>query len=153
LSQLLSEARLHRIGDGPRGIEAQRQAMLDAAFRISLGGDLRLSGALELDPSRIGDLAGRIGQQARWPKGRRPHGVLAFIAERIEGNALVCASGLRLAVEGTISVFGPGQGRVRHGPFVVAMLVASPDGQAPLAPIEAYAPGATHVGRFFQLVV
>ena len=36
-------------------------------------------------------------------------------------------------------MFGPGKGRVRTGPFVVAVLVASPDGRAPLAPLKAYA--------------
>jgi len=36
-------------------------------------------------------------------------------------------------------VFGPGMGRVRTGPFVVAVLVASPDGRAPLTPLKGYA--------------
>jgi len=139
LFKLVSDARLHRIGTGPRGIEAQRHAMQEAAQRISLGSDLRLSAVLELDPDRIDDLVGRIRLRARWPKGRRPHGVLVFIAERIEGDAIIAASGTRLTVEGPISVFGPGKGRVRHGPFAVAVLVASPDGSAPLMPLEAYA--------------
>jgi len=113
--------------------------MQEAAQRISLGGDLRLSAVLELDPSRIDDLVGHIRLWACWLKGRHPHGVLVFIAERIEGDTVVSVSGTRLTIEEPISVFGPGKGRVWHGPSAVAVLVASPDGLAPLVPIEAYA--------------
>jgi len=82
---------------------------------------------------------GRVRLRARWPDGRRPHGVLVFTAERIEDDVIVGVSGTRLAVEGPIAVFGPGSGRVRTGPFVVAVLVASPDGRAAMAPLKAYA--------------
>ena len=108
---------------------------------ISLGGDLRLSGVLYTDAGQLDDLVGRVRLRARWPDGRRPHGVLVFIAERLEGDVIVAVSGTRLTVEGPIAVFGPGSGRVRTGPFVVAVLVASPDGRAPLAPLKAYAAG------------
>ena len=36
-------------------------------------------------------------------------------------------------------MFGPGRGARRRGPFITAVLVASPDGRQPLAPLEAYA--------------
>ena len=36
-------------------------------------------------------------------------------------------------------MFGPGRGNVRTGPFIVAVLVASPDGHAPPLPMKAYA--------------
>jgi len=36
-------------------------------------------------------------------------------------------------------VFGPGRGSTRTGPFVVTVLVASPDGRAPPVPMKAYA--------------
>lgn len=139
LFKLLSDTRLHRIGSGPRGYDAQRDALHVASRRISLGGDLCLSGVLDLDPGNLAELAARLGQRPRWPKGRRPHGVLVFIAQRIECDVLVATSGVRLTVEGPIGVFGPGRGGTRMGPFVVAVLVASPDGRAPFVPLEAYA--------------
>ena len=51
----------------------------------------------------------------------------------------MAASGARLAVERPIAVFGPGWGSRRTGPFIVAVLVASPDGCAPPVPMKAYA--------------
>ena len=69
----------------------------------------------------------------------RPHGVLVFVAASIEGEAIIAALGARLAVEGPIAVFGPGRGSRRTGPFIVAVLVASPDGCAPPVPMKAYA--------------
>ena len=45
----------------------------------------------------------------------------------------------RLAVEGPIGVFGPGRGNTRNGPFIMAVLVASPDGRAPPVPMKAFA--------------
>jgi len=139
LFKLLSDARLHQVGTGPRGLDAQRQALHQAACGISLGGDLRLSEVLETDPAGMGDLARRIAARRTWPKGRRPHGVLTFIAESIEGDTLVADGGGRIAVRSAISVFGPGRGARRRGPFIVAVLVASPDGCQPLVPLEAYA--------------
>jgi len=94
---------------------------------------------LYTDAGQLADLVGRVRLRARWPDGRRPHGVLVFTAERLEGDVIVAVSGTRLTVEGPIAVFGPGSGRVRTGPFVVAVLVASPDGRASMAPLKAYA--------------
>ena len=139
LFKLLSDTRLHQVGRGPRGHAEQQAALYKAARGISLGGDLMLSGVLYTDAGQLDGLIGRVRLRARWPEGRRPHGVLAFIAERIEDDVVVAVSGTRLTVEGPIAVFGPGKGRVRNGPFVVAVLVASPDGRAPLAPLRAYA--------------
>lgn len=139
LFELLHAAGVHRVGPGPRGRETQVQALYAAARGISLGGELRLSSVLETNPDRLQDFIGGIRARARWPRGRRPHGVLVFVAARIEGEALVAASGASVAVEGPISVFGPGRGWVRRGPFVVAVLVASPDGHTPPVPLEAYA--------------
>ncbi len=139
LFKLLSDARVHQVGAGPRGLDAQRQALRQAAQGISLGGDLRLSEVLETDPAAMGELVRRIAARRTWPKGRRPHGVSTFVAESIEGDTLVAVGGERIAVRGAISVFGPGRGARRRGPFIVAVLVASPDGQQPLAPLEAYA--------------
>ena len=139
LFKLLSDTKLHQVGRGPRGHADQQAALYKAARGISLGGDLMLSGALYTDAGQLDDLIGRVRLRARWPVGRRPHGVLAFVAERIEDDVVVAVSGTRLTVTGPIAVFGPGKGRVRIGPFVVAVLVASPDGRAPLAPLKAYA--------------
>jgi len=139
LFKLLSDARVHHVGAGPRGLDAQRQALRQAAQGISLGGDLRLSEVLDTDPAAMGELVRRIAARRSWPKGRRPHGVLAFVAEGIEGDTLVLAGGERIAVSGAISAFGPGRGARRRGPFVAAVLIASPDGQQPLAPLEVYA--------------
>jgi hypothetical protein len=139
LFKLLSDACVHQVGAGPRDLDAQRQALRQAAQGISLGGDLRLSEVLETDPAAMGDLARRIAARRTWPKGRRPHGVSTFVAESIEGDTLVAVGGERIVVRGTISVFGPGRGARRRGPFIVAVLVASPDGHQPLAPLEAYA--------------
>ncbi len=139
LFKLLSDARVHQVGAGPRGLDAQSQALLQAAQGISLGDDLRLSEVLETNPAAMGELVRCIAARRSWPKGRRPHGVLAFVAEGIEGDTLLLAGGGRIAVSGAISVFGPGRGARRRGPFVVAVLIASPDGQQPLAPLEAYA--------------
>ncbi len=97
---------------------------------------------LGTDPAGMGELVRRIAARRTWPKGRRPHGVLALVAEGIEGiegDTLVLAGGGRIGTRGAISVFGPGRGAQRRGPFVIAVLVASPDGQQPLAPSEAYA--------------
>ena len=139
LFKLLSDTRLHQVGHGPRGHADQQAALYTAARGISLGGDLMLSGVLYTDAGQLDDLIGRVRLRARWPEGRRPHGVLVFTAERIETDVVVAVSGARLTVEGPIAVFGPGKGRVRTGPFVVAVLVASPDGRAPLAPLKGYA--------------
>jgi len=94
---------------------------------------------LYTDAGQLEDLIGRVRLRARWPDGRRPHGVLVFTAERLEGDVIAAVSGTRLTVEGPIAVFGPGSGRVRTGPFVVAVLVASPDGRAAMAPLKAFA--------------
>jgi len=139
LFKLLADARVHQVGRGPRGHADQQAALYAAAREISLGGDLRLSGVLYTDAGQLEDLVGRVRLRARWPDGRRPHGVLVFTAERLEGDVIVAVSGTRLTVEGPIAVFGPGSGRVRTGPFVVAVLVASPDGRAAMAPLKAYA--------------
>ncbi len=139
LFKLLSDTRLHQVGRGPRGHADQQAALYKAARGISLGGDLMLSGVLYTDAGQLDDLVGRVRLRARWPDGRRPHGVLVFIAARIEDDVIVAVSGARLTVEGPIAVFGPGTGKMRHGPFVVAVLVASPDGRAPLVPLKGYA--------------
>lgn len=143
LSQMLFEflfgAKVHQIGAGTRIYEAQLQALHQSARHISLGGGLWLSEVLETDPAKVTVLADRIGARRTWPKGRRPHGVLVFVAERIEGDAIMTATGQRIAVQGPISVFGPGRGARRQGPFIVAVLIASPDGRQPLVPLEAYA--------------
>ena len=94
---------------------------------------------LGTDPAGMGELVRRIAARRTWPKGRRPHGVLALVAEGIEGDTLVLAGGGRIGIRGAISVFDPGRGAQRRGPFVVAELIVSPDGQQPLAPLEAYA--------------
>jgi len=139
LFKLLAEAKVHQVGRGPRGHADQQAALYTAAREISLGGDLRLSGVLYTDAGQLANLVGRVRLRARWPDGRRPHGVLVFTAERLESDVIVAVSGARLTVEGPIAVFGPGSGRVRTGPFVVAVLVASPDGRAAMAPLKAYA--------------
>ena len=36
-------------------------------------------------------------------------------------------------------MFGPGRGSTRNGPFIVAVLVASPDGRTPPVPMKAFA--------------
>jgi len=147
LFKLLGEAKVHQVGRGPRGHADQQAALYTAAREISLGGDLRLSGVLYTDAGQLEDLAetrsvcrwiGRVRLRARWPDGRRPHGVLVFTAERLEGDVIAAVSGTRLTVEGPIAVFGSGSGRVRTGPFVVAVLVASPDGRAAMAPLKAH---------------
>ncbi len=130
---------MRQVGAGPRGLDAQSQAMLQAAQGISLGSDLRLSEVLATNPAAMGELVQRIAARRIWPKGRRPHSVLALVAESIKGDTLVLAGGGRIAVSGAISVFGPGRRARRRGPFAVAVLIASPDGQQPLAPLEAYA--------------
>ncbi len=139
LFKLLSDTRLHQVGRGPRGLADQQAAIYKAARGISLGGDLMLSGVLCTDAGQLDELVSQIRLRARWPKGRRPHGVLVFIAARIEADVIVAVSGTRLTVEGPIAVFGPGHGENRTGPFVVAVLVASPDRRAPLVPLKAYA--------------
>ena len=148
LFKLLSDTRLHQVGRGLRGHADQQAALYKAARGVSLGGDLMLSGVLCTDPGQLDDLISQVRRRARWPKGRRPHGVLVFIAARIEAGVIVAVSGARLTVEGPaanaprfreIAVFGPGHGNNRTGPFVVAVLVASPDGRPPLVPLKAYA--------------
>lgn len=94
---------------------------------------------LDTDPAAMGERVRRIAARRSWPKGRRPHGVPALVAEAIEGDTLVLAGGGRIGISGAISVFGPGRGARRRAPFVVAVLIAFPDGQQPLAPLEAYA--------------
>jgi len=139
LCKLLFDAQLQDVGAGSRWHGDQVQAMCNAASGISLGGALRLTDVLDINPELLDDVAGLIKRRTHWPAARRPHGVLVLIAKRIEGNVLFATSGARFTDEGPIGVFGPGQGRVRHGPFVVAVLVASPVGRAPLVALEAYA--------------
>ena len=139
LFKLIADMGVHRVGGGPRAPGQQIQALHAASRGISLGGELRLSGVLELDPAKIDGLIGRIKARPSWPRGRRPHRVLVFIAAWIEGADLVAAFGARVAVAGPIDVFGPGRGANRHGPFLAAVLIASPDGMAPLMPLRAYA--------------
>jgi len=100
LFKLLSDTGLHQVSRGPRGHADQQAALYRAACGISLGGDLMLSGVLYTDAGQLDDLIGRIRLRARWPEGRRPHGMLAFIAERIEDDVVVAVSGRRLTVEG-----------------------------------------------------
>ena len=139
LFKLAADMGVHRVAGGPRTPGQQIQALHAASRGISLGGDLRLSGVLELDPAKIDGLIGRIKARPVWPRGRRPHGVLVFTAARIEGADLVAASGARVTVAGPIGVFGPGRGSNRHRPFLAAVLIASPDGIAPFMPLQAYA--------------
>ena len=139
LFKLLSDTQVHRVGRGPRDAGGQWEAVYRAARGIPLGDGLALSDVLHTDPGQLDLLVGVIRSRQRWPKGRRPHGVLVFVAARIEGEVIVAASGARLAVEGPIAVFGAGQGQTRTGPFIVAVLVASPDGRALPAPVKAYA--------------
>lgn len=139
LFKLLSDAGVHRVGRGPRGPGEQWEALYKAARGIPLGDGLRLSEVLHTDPGQLGLLLGCLRSRQHWPKMTRPHGVLVFVAARIEGEAIIAASGARLAVEGPVAVFGPGWGSRRTGPFIVAVLVASPDGCAPPVPMKAYA--------------
>ena len=139
LFKLAADMGVHRVAGGPRTPGQQIQALYAASRGISLGGELRLSGGLELDPAKIDGLIGRIKARPVWPRGRRPHGVLVFTAARIEGADLVAASGARVTVAGPIGVFGPGRGSNRHRPFLAAVLIASPDGIAPFMPLQAYA--------------
>jgi hypothetical protein len=62
--------------------------------------------------------------------------VLAFVAE---SNTLVTAGGRRVGIGGAISVFGLGRRARRRDPFIAAVLIAFPDGQQSLSPLEAYA--------------
>ncbi len=110
-----------------------------AAPGISLGGDPRPAKVLGTDPAEMGELVWRIAAPRTWPKGLRPHGVLALVAEGIESEALVLAGGRNIEVGGAISVFSPGRRARRRSPFIVAVLVALPDGQQPLTSLEAYA--------------
>lgn len=139
LFELLDRAHLNRVGPVPRGLGERLDALNGAAQQIPLGAGLCLRDVLETDAARLQDLTGRIGARRDWPRGRRPHGVMIFVALRIENDVLVAVSGARVTVEGPIAVFGPGRGHVRHGPFVVAVLVASPDRGAPVVPLQAYA--------------
>ena len=139
LFKLLSDAGVHRVGRGPRGPGEQWEGLYRAARGGPLGAGLRLSGVVPTDPGQLGLLLGCIRSRQHWPRMTRPHGVLVFVAVRIEDDVIVAASGVRLAVEGPIAVFGPGWGNVRTGPFIVAVLVASPDGCAPPVPMKAYA--------------
>ena len=126
-------------GRGPRGPGEQWEALYRAARGIPLGEGLPLSEVLHTDPGQLDLLLGCIRLRQHWPRMTRPHGVLVFVAVRIEGEVIVAASGARLAVEGPIAVFGPGRGSTRNGPFIVAVLVASPDGRAPPVPMKAFA--------------
>jgi len=110
-----------------------------AARGIPLGDGLHLSDVLHTEPGQLDLLLGCLGSRQRWPRMSRPHGALVFVAARIEGEVIVAASGARLAVEGPVAVFGPGRGSTRTGPFIVAVLVASPDGRAPPVPMKAFA--------------
>jgi len=139
LFKLLSDAQVHRVGRGPRGPGEQWEAVYRAARGISLGDGLRLSDVLHTDPGQLDLLLGCLGSRQRWPRMSRPHRVLVFVAARIEGDVIVAASGARLAVEGPVAVFGPGRGNVRTGPFIVAVLVASPDGRTLPLPMKAFA--------------
>jgi len=139
LFKLLSDAQVHRVGRGPRGPGEQWEAVYRAARGIPLGDGLRLSKVLHTDPGQLEILLGCLGSRQCWPRMSRPHGVLVFVAARIEGDVIVAASGARLAVEGPVAVFGPGWGNVRTGPFIVAVLVASPDGRTPPLPMKAFA--------------
>ena len=139
LFKLLSDAGVHRIGRGPRGPGEQWEAVYRAARGIPLGDGLQLSEVLHTDPGQLDLLLGCIRSRQRWPRMTRPHGVLVFVAARIEGEVIVAASGARLAVEGPVAVFGPGRGSRRTGPFIVAVLVVSPDGRAPPVPMKAFA--------------
>jgi len=139
LFKLLSDAQVHRVGRGPRGQGEQWEALYRAARGIPLGEGLLLSEVLHTDPGQLDLLLGCLRSRQRWPRMTRPHGVLVFVAARIEGEVLVAASGTRLAIEGPIAVFGPGRGSTRTGPLIVAVLVASPDGCAPPMPMKAYA--------------
>ncbi len=139
LFKLLSDAQVHRVGRGPRGPGEQWEAVYRAARGIPLGEGLRLSDVLHTDPGQLGLLLGCIRSRQHWPKMTRPHGVLVFVAARIEGDVIIAASDARLAVEGPIAVFGPGRGNTRNGPFIVAVLVASPDGCALPVAMKAFA--------------
>ncbi len=72
---------------------------------------------LETNPAAMGELVRRIAARRSWPKGRRPHGVLALVAESIEGDTLVLAGGGRIGISVAISVFGPGRRARRRGPL------------------------------------
>ena len=139
LFKLLSDAQVHRVGRGPRGRTDQWEAVYRAARGILLGDGLPLSDVLHTDPGQLDLLLGCISSRQRWPSRRRPHGVLVFTAARIEGEVIVAVSGARLAIEGPIAVFGPGRGDTRTGPFIVAVLVASPDGRRDPVPMKAFA--------------
>jgi len=139
LFKLLSDAQVHRVGRGPRGPGEQWEAVYRAARGIPLGDGLRLSDVLHTDPGQLDLLLGCLRSRQCWPRMSRPHGMLVFVAARIEAEVIVAASGARLAVEGPVAVFGPGQGNTRTGPFIVAVLVASPDGCAPPVPMRAFA--------------
>ncbi len=138
LFKLLSDAQVHRVGRGLRGPGEQWEAVYRAARGIPLGQGLALSDVLHTDPGQLDLLLGCLRSRQRWPRMSRPHGVLVFVAARIEGEVVVSASGVRLVVEGPVAVFGPGRGSRRTGPFIVAVLVASPDGRAPPVPMKAY---------------
>ncbi len=139
LFKLLSDTQVHRVGRGPRGPGEQWEAVYRAARGIPLGEGLLLSDVLHTDPGQLDLLLGCLRSRQRWPGMSRPHGVLVFVAARIEGEVIVAASGARLAVEGPVAVFGPGRDNMRTGPFIVAVLVASLDGRAPPVPMKAYA--------------
>ena len=139
LFELLDRAHLNRIGPVPRDPQARLDALNGAAQEVLLGENLCLHDVLETDAALLQDLVRHIGARRHWPRGRRPHGVMIFVVSRIEDDVLVAVSGTRVTVEGAIAVFGPGRGRVRQGPFVAAVLVASPDGRAPPVPLQAYA--------------
>jgi len=62
LCKLLSDAKLQDVGPTPRRHADQVQAIYEAAGGISLGGDLRLSGVLGIDPTSL-DVVGSLMQR------------------------------------------------------------------------------------------
>lgn len=109
-----------------------------AARGVSFGKGLALSEVLGTDPGQVTELVDRLQARRSWPRGRRLHGVLVFAADHLDSGTIVAASGARITVQGPISVFGPGKGSQRSGPFVVAVLIASPDGHTSPLLLEAY---------------
>lgn len=129
---------MHRIDVGRLQEKEQLNEIYRAARGLSLGKGLALSEVLGTDPGQAIELVGRLQARRSWPRGRRPHGVLVLVADHLDGGTIIATSGAGITVQGPISVFGPGKGSQRSGPFVVAVLIASPDGHTSPLPLEAY---------------
>lgn len=142
LFQLLDMAGLLQVTSDYREIKAQYGALKKVTESLQLTPKNRLCHYFWTHPAQVG-YAGMYLKKTKytWPKEHSPHGFLLVVAEKIDGDTLLCKYGGKTYEIKTQNPVKLSSGRLGgiSAPYLVFMSIASLGASAGFYPLDAYA--------------